>query len=174
MCLQKYMQREIKTYIEQPVFLFVDTIKIDIKYFKQRIEEGIAHESNRNYQSNVQSKMTAWNFFCDDEVFIKQIFRPVRDIIEKKTNEGKWKLHNAWGIKQANDERTIDHNHRPSFASGVVYLDDCDQELHFDQIDQVIKPQKGLLVLFSGLLSHYTTRNKSNDKYALSFNLFYV
>ena len=168
------MQKEIKTFIEQPVFLFVEKIKIDIKYFKHRINEGIAHESNKNYQSNVQSKMTAWNFFCDDEVFIKQVFRPARNIIETRTREGKFKLHNAWGIKQSNDEKTISHDHRPSLASGVVYLDDCDQELRFDQIDQVIKPQKGLLVLFSGILNHYTNRNKSNDKYALSFNLFYV
>jgi|TARA_R100001460_G_scaffold453_2_gene2105 hypothetical protein len=168
------MQKEIKTFIEQPVFLFVEKIKIDIKYFKHRIDEGIAHESNKNYQSNVQSKMTAWNFFCDDEVFIKQVFRPARNIIETRTREGKFKLHNAWGIKQSNDEKTISHDHRPSLASGVVYLDDCDQELRFDQIDQVIKPQKGLLVLFSGILNHYTNRNKSNDKYALSFNLFYV
>jgi len=168
------MQKEIKTFIEQPVFLFVEKIKIDSKYFKHRIDEGIAHESNKNYQSNVQSKMTAWNFFCDDEVFIKQVFRPARNIIETRTREGKFKLHNAWGIKQSNDEKTISHDHRPSLASGVVYLDDCDQELRFDQIDQVIKPQKGLLVLFSGILNHYTNRNKSNDKYALSFNLFYV
>jgi|TARA_R100000479_G_scaffold83819_1_gene40594 hypothetical protein len=168
------MQKEIKTFIEQPVFLFVEKIKIDIKYFKHRIDEGIAHESNKNYQSNVQSKMTAWNFFCDDEVFIKQVFRPARNIIETRTREGKFKLHNAWGIKQSNDEKTISHDHRPSLASGVVYLDDCDQELRFDQIDQIIKPQKGLLVLFSGILNHYTNRNKSNDKYALSFNLFYV
>ena len=168
------MQKEIKTFIEQPVFLFVEKIKIDIKYFKHRIDEGIAHESNKNYQSNVQSKMTAWNFFCDDEVFVKQVFRPARNIIETRTREGKFKLHNAWGIKQSNDEKTISHDHRPSLASGVVYLDDCDQELRFDQIDQVIKPQKGLLVLFSGILNHYTNRNKSNDKYALSFNLFYV
>ena len=74
MCLQKYMQKEIKTYIEQPVFLFVDTIKLDIKYFKHRIEEGIAHESNKNYQSNVQSKMTAWNFFCDDKYSLNRFF----------------------------------------------------------------------------------------------------
>ena len=168
------MQKEIKTFIEQPVFLFVEKIKIDIKYFKHRIDEGIAHESNKNYQSNVQSKMTAWNFFCDDEVFIKQVFRPARNIIETRTREGKFKLHNAWGINQSNDEKTISHDHRPSLASGVVYLDDCDQELRFDQIDQIIKPQKGLLVLFSGILNHYTNRNKSNDKYALSFNLFYV
>ena len=168
------LQKEIQTYIKSPAFLFVTKIDLDANYFIKRIQQGVKGKDNKNYETNVKSQMTSWNYFKEDKVFHEQICLPSMDIVQSKirTNESAFtlELQNAWGIKQEKNEKTIKHNHIKCYFSGAVYLNDCDQPLYFDEIQQEINPEKGLLVLFSGNLQHYTTRNKSNTKYSLAFN----
>jgi len=165
------LQKEIQTFIETPAFLFTTKLDLDFNYFIKRIEQGLKHEDNQNYNTNVDSLMTPWNYFVDDKAFHNQICIPTMDIIQKRIKKtASFKIQNAWGIIQDINERTKEHNHDRCYISGVVYLNDCKQKLYFDEIDQEIVPEKGLLVIFSGSLQHYTNRNIYNKKYAMSFN----
>jgi len=165
------LDKEIQTSIEAPAFLFTTKLKLDFNYFKKRIEQGVDDKDNQNYNTNVDSLMTPWNYFVDDNTFHNQICLPTMDIIQKKIRKtASFKIQNAWGIIQDINEHTKEHNHDRCFFSGVVYLNDCKQKLYFDEIEQEIIPKKGLLVLFSSNLLHYTNRNTDTKKYAISFN----
>lgn len=165
------LNKEIQTFIETPAFLFTTKIKIDFNYFIKRIDQGILEENNKNYITSVGSKMTDWNYFINDNAFLRQVSEPAINVIENRLKKvEKFKLQNAWGLKQEKNEKTHRHDHDRSYFSGVVYLNQCGQILYFDSILQEIKPEKGLMAIFSGNLEHYTHKNMSNTKYALSFN----
>jgi hypothetical protein len=168
--------REIQTNIQVPVFLLVKKLNIDVRYFIEHIEKGIKEVNNNNYTTNVLGKMTAWNYFCKNQKFETTILCEAVDTVENKIkNLDRCRLTNAWGIKHEMGEKTQKHDHKKDVFSGIVYLNKSDQALHFDEIDQKIDPEEGLLILFSSILKHYTFRNTSNKaKYAIAFNFGHI
>ena len=62
------LQKEIQTYIKSPAFLFATKIDFDVNYFIKRIKQGIKDKFNKNYETNVKSQMTSWNYFKEDKV----------------------------------------------------------------------------------------------------------
>ena len=130
-------------------------------------------EDNRNFQTNLKSYMTSWNFFQNDLNFIDFLL-PILDKIDSYPNVPSYFLQSAWGLKENFSHRTAVHNHESCFMSGVLYLNNHSQVLNFPQIQKNVKPEQNKFVLFSSFLNHYAERNKTTkSKYAIAFNLGY-
>ena len=68
------IQKEIKSKIERDYFFIEANLVLDIKYFINKINEGINSENNLNYKTNVKGKQTSWEFFNKDPQFLKTLF----------------------------------------------------------------------------------------------------
>lgn len=82
------------------------------------------------------------------------------------------KLINSWFNIMPPGAVLKRHKHEDSIISGALYVDVGDKSvpLIFDSIS--IKPKKGLLVLFSSDLAHYTKKEKE-ERTVISFNTDY-
>jgi hypothetical protein len=162
----------IKTEIPKKVFLIESSINIDQKYFIKKIEEGISNSDNKNFVTNVFGQMTSWNFFNEDDEFLNVLIKifdmfDVENLIEKSV------LKESWGIKLSKGNFTKAHDHKESVLSGVLYLNDSDQELFFPELQISVKPKVGKVIVFSGILKHYTNRiYDDSSKYAIAFNMY--
>ena len=162
----------IKTEIPKKVFLIESLINIDHKYFIKKIEEGISNNDNKNFLTNVIGQMTNWNFFNEDEKFLNIIIK-IFDIFDVENLIEKSVLKESWGIKLNKGNFTKSHDHREASLSGVLYLNNSEQELFFPELKISVKPEIGKIIIFSGLLKHYTNRNyENNAKYAIAFNMY--
>ena len=101
--------------------------KINIIADKNRKSLAI---KNLHYRTNVKGKMTAWDAFCKNEKFLQLLHRGFQDIIKFATIP-KINLDSAWGLKIEKDDYTSRHNHDTATLSGILYLNDVDQELIF-------------------------------------------
>ena len=143
---------------------------IDTQYFINKIDEGIQQNNNESFKTNVRGFMTSWDYFLKDNNFLKAIF-PLFDYLDElKLKE--YYINSAWGLKESFSHHTIEHDHRPYYLSGIIYLQDHNQKLLFTEIKKEFKPKKNSFIIFSSFLKHKTTRNISSvDKYAISFNI---
>jgi len=165
------IEKEIISKVRKDYF-FVSGIfnDIDAKYFKKRIDEGV-QSSTLNFQTNVVGKHTEWKFFNKDDNFGLLLLQMLDYIDDLNVELEKFYLHEAWGLIETFGGYTKRHSHAPHYISGVLYLTDHYQKLHFPDIHQEITPKVGRFVLFSSFLKHYTKRNlKHKAKYAISFN----
>lgn len=169
--------KEIYTKIQQDVFYIEGHIDLNTDYFINKIEQGIADHSNNNNKTNVRGFMTAWNYFMQDEEFLKVFLELINKIEYNNTTKNyfpkKWNLKDCWGIKEVKGSCTIEHSHASSVYSGIIYLNDVNHDLLFDELNLKLTPKKGKFSIFSGNLTHYTERNLTNvNKYALVFNAY--
>jgi hypothetical protein len=161
----KVIEREIS----RKAFLFEISIDIDEKPFITDINNFIK-EKNLNYSTNVKGGMTDWYAFMEHEKFLN-ILGTCCSYLGKYANLNKASLKEAWGIKIEPGDYTDKHNHAASVLSGILYLNDVDQNLIFPDLSITVKPRKGTFLLFSPWLDHMTDVNKTNTtKYAIPFN----
>jgi hypothetical protein len=171
------LNKEIYTKIKQDVFYSEGYIDINTDYFINKIEQGIAHPSNNNNKTYVKGFMTAWDYFIQDEEFIKIFLKLINkleyDSSLKDSFAHGWTLKECWGIKEIKGCSTSKHNHASSVFSGIIYLNDVNHDLIFDQLNIKLTPKKGKFAFFSGNLDHFTERNLTDsNKYAIVFNSF--
>jgi len=171
------LNKEIHTKIKQDVFYVEGFIDVNTNYFINKIEEGINHPSNKNNKTHVKGFMTAWDYFIQDEEFLKIFLQLINKLEHNNTTKEcfpeKWTLNECWGIKEVKGSSTARHSHTSSVFSGIIYLNDVNHDLIFDELDLKLTPKKGKFSIFSGNLHHYTQRNLTDiDKYALVFNAF--
>jgi hypothetical protein len=162
----------IKTEIPKKVILIESSINIDQKYFIKKIEEGISNSDNKNFVTNVFGQMTSWNFFNEDDEFLNVLIK-IFDIFDVENLIEKSVLKESWGIKLNKGNFTKLHDHKEAVLSGVLYLNDSDQELFFPELQVSVKPEIGKIIIFSGILKHYTNRiYDDSSKYAIAFNMY--
>jgi hypothetical protein len=151
------------------VCLYEIQLEVDDKYFINEIEDSLK-KVNLYYKTNVKGTMTAWNAFCENKKFLNVLQEGVQ-YISKYIQFGKSSLESAWGLKIEKGDYTERHNHATSSFSGILYLNDVDQELIFPDLNLSVKPKKGTFLIFSPWLDHMTDINKSDlVKYAIAFN----
>jgi hypothetical protein len=166
-----FVQKEKTFKIEKDCLFLIGKLNLNSNYFINKINQGVSQPNNNNYKTNVLGLMTSWDYFCEDEKFLKTLF-PIFDKLDSYSFIKNYFLDSAWGIIEKFGERTVSHDHLPCIFSGVIYLNDHPQELIFPSINEKIKPEKGKFVLFSSDLIHLAKRNTSyKAKYAISFNL---
>jgi hypothetical protein len=159
----------IEKNILRKAFLHEIELQIDSNYFIQEIENSLK-ETNLYYATNVKGKMTAWNAFNNNDNFLKVLSEGVKHISKHINFKGE-QLESSWGLKLEKGDYTQKHNHATSILSGILYLNEVDQELVFPDIQINVQPKKGTFLLFSPWLDHYTDFNRSEEsKYAIAFN----
>jgi hypothetical protein len=167
------IDKEIISKLYREYFFISGILDVDDKYFKKRIDEGVQN-SNLNYKTNVMGQQTSWKFFNSDKNFGILLCQMIDYLEGLNCKLDPFCLTDSWGLIERFGEFTNKHNHGPCVISGILYLNDHYQKLHFPQINQEITPKKGRFVLFSSFLDHYTKRNIQNTaKYAISFNFFH-
>jgi len=169
--------KNIQTKIQQEVFYHEGEVEIDnVDYFINKIEEGIINSSNNNL-TYVKGFMTPWKYFIEDEKFLILFLNIINKLEEQDNNfafSSRWKLEECWGIKEVQGGSTTKHTHKECAFSGIIYLNDVDHPLIFDEISINLVPKKGRFAVFSGDLTHYTRRNLTGtNKYALVFNSYF-
>ena len=169
--------RQIKTTITRDAFYLDGKINIDTDYFIKKIDQGVINSAN-NFKTNVKGLMTPWDYFIEDDKFLK-IFLHIINNFEHHSCVNPclidWKLQDCWGLKEMTGHYTQKHEHLPCLLSGVIYLNNVEQELIFDDINIRLRPEAGSFAIFSSNLNHHTERNLEDKfKYALAFNLIEV
>ena len=171
------IDKKIKKEIKRSYFFYKGIFEnINSDYFINKIEEGINGEDNLSYKTNLNGRMTDWQFFTRDLEFEKLLWQ-LLDVVDRDIKPNAYVLREAWGFKNSLGDYTYrhDHIHDNIFLSGVIYLNKHSQVLEFDEINQKIEPEKGGFAFFSSFLYHGCKRNLiDKPKYGLSFNLNYV
>jgi hypothetical protein len=165
----------IKSEMKREYFFAKGKVSLDTKYFINKIEQGIQEKSNKNYQTNLISSMTSYQYFINDKNFIK-VLLPMFDLIDATDFKecSRYKLQDAWGFKQSFSDYTVKHQHSPAFLSGAIALNKHSQSLYFDDIKETLEFEPGNFVIFSGFLMHGNKRNTTNkSRYGLSFNFYH-
>jgi len=110
------------------------------------------------------------DLFNNDENFRKVLDQAI-NYISKHIHFNKSELESCWGLKLEKGDYTARHNHETSVLSGVLYLNDVQQELIFPDLSINVKPKKGTFIIFTPWLDHMTEINHSDEaKYAIAFN----
>ena len=88
----------IKSKIKRDYFFITGNVPINIKYFIEKIEQGIKAKENLSFKTNLLSEMTHYHYFLKDKEFFKVMIKFL-DIIdaEKLTNYKRYRLSDAWG-----------------------------------------------------------------------------
>ena len=168
-----HIEKEIKSKIERDYFFIEGNLDIDSEYFINKIEEGVK-DSSLSYKTNVKGHHTEWNFFLKDKNFATIVCKIVDCIEELDLINKRFRIREAWGLKEGFGDHTQLHDHAPSCISGTIYLNNHSQKLYFPDIKREVIPQCGKFVLFSSFLNHYTKRNSTDEnKYAIAFNFHY-
>ena len=160
--------------MKREYFFAKGKVSLDTKYFINKIEQGIQEKSNKNYQTNLISSMTSYQYFINDKNFIK-VLLPMFDLIDATDFKecSRYLLQDAWGFKQSFSDYTVKHQHSPAFLSGAIALNKHSQSLYFDDIKETLEFEPGNFVIFSGFLMHGNKRNTTNkSRYGLSFNFY--
>jgi|10_taG_2_1085330.scaffolds.fasta_scaffold210858_2 hypothetical protein len=166
------IEKKILSQIYKNYYFLTGKIGLNTEYFISKIEEGLK-KSNLHFQTNVKGFMTSWDYFNRDQEFLKLLYQ-IFDELETYKNIPGFDLDKAWGIREDLGHYTKPHAHDDCILSGVIYLNDHPQVLTLPEIKEKIKPEIGRFVIFSGFLTHSTTRNLMDiSKYALVFNLKY-
>tara|TARA_R100000963_G_C4602313_1_gene75580 strand:+ start:111 stop:641 length:531 start_codon:yes stop_codon:yes gene_type:complete len=170
------IKKVIRSQIEQDYFFIKGNLnKLDSKYFTTKIDEGVKLNSNLNYKTNVKGKQTSFDFFCNDKNFEKTLYELIDYLDDNGIATHRYRLVDAWGVKEGLGDFSKKHHHLPCYVSGIVYLNDHPQTLYFPEIGEEITPKRGEFVLFSSFLYHYNKRsNIDKYKYAISFNFEYL
>ena len=115
--------------------------------------------------------MTSWHFFNKDLKF-NIILSKLIEYVDSYYNFNPYVLSESWGIEMRQGQKTNYHDHQASYWSGVLYLNESEQLLKFPDINQEVKPGKGVFALFSPFLKHGCSTNYSDEpKYGISFNM---
>tara|TARA_R100000030_G_scaffold65282_1_gene49728 strand:- start:1570 stop:2103 length:534 start_codon:yes stop_codon:yes gene_type:complete len=167
MILEKEFKFEIKKPIKFLKFKIDDNL-VDTKYFINKIDFGCEENKNLSYKTNVQGKMTKFNFFLNDTKFINLVTTILNNKIFGDKN---FKIVDAWGIKMKEGDFTQEHMHANNDYSAILYLNDVNNQIVFPEINLSIKPKKNMLLFFNGILKHYAESIKNELKYAIPFNI---
>jgi hypothetical protein len=160
--------RHFKIPIEYPInFIQIKLKNANNDYFINKIKNNI--DLGLSYKTNVHGKMTKWKAFNEDKNFLELLNLINRNY--KLDLFNKMELQDAWGIMMEPNDETVLHNHGGNMASGIIYLNDCNNKVLFPQIDTEVIIEKNTCLIFSGLLDHCATPILEGTKFAIAFNL---
>lgn len=167
------IEKIIKSKLEQDYIFVKGNIDIDTDYFIKKIEEGIYDKTNRNFETNLKSGMTSFDYFKKDKEFFKILLK-MNDFLDDLIGQDvtPYGLQAAWGFRQDFSHYSKFHHHMPSFISGAIMLNSHTQHLLFPEIKEKLEAEPGNFALFSAIIKHGNRRNDTDEpRYGLSFNM---
>lgn len=167
-----------------PVNVFLSYLNYDEEYLKRCREYSLNVDYPNSYETNVKAKMSTWQIFNETDLFdpiLNDIMCCVRD--SRWHHEG-WdgimnmKIQDCWISIYEKGDKTIPHDHDPSFLSFVYYLsvdDESSGKLVFDELNYEIQPSNNLLVMFPSSVKHSvkTILNDQEKRIILAGNIEY-
>lgn len=162
--------KHIERKILKELFLIEIQTKVNSSYLINKINEGICQKNNFNYKTNVIGKMTSWDYFIKD-IYLLNLIKSATNYLDKHIHLHKCKLIEAWGLRIDKEDYVDCHNHSDRILSGVLYLNNSNQDLIFPEMDLKITPTKGKILLFHPTLLHKTIpSNEKKSRYSIAFN----
>ena len=163
--------KDVNRKVSKEYFFITGKLELNCNYYIEKIKKACNSDNNMNYQTNIKSLMTPFSFFKEDKNFQKLLY-PIIDHLDLHYNLPKYGLHEAWGFEVKPREKTLYHDHKESFWSGVIYLNSSNQTLNFPEIHEKIKPEAGVFGIFSSILQHGCEKNPDDfSKFGMSFNI---
>ena len=141
-----------------------------LKALEKKIITGIEKQpdKNNNYLTNVQGKMTAFNFFNSDpdfKLFLESMFfRWSQDSLfyenmNKKTRMYKCNIVNSWGSILTKKDFVRRHDHLGTDFASVLYFGDS--IINIDSTDKSanykrqLSAQRGIVITFPSYVQHW-------------------
>lgn len=120
----------------------------------------------QQHNTNVKAPMTEWDLNSKHfriENICNQAIEVAKSIHPKSFNVLDLYTRRCWGASYTKSEYAKEHNHTPNLYSWCYYvrMPDGASPLIFPEAQQIIYPNEGDLILFSGLVRHYVPPNKS-------------
>ena len=166
MKISKDYQKKVK----KDFFFTEGIIELDEVYFIEKIKKGVEEKNNLSCKTNIMGLMTSWEYFLQDMYFLDIINKFIIHV-DDNNELPNYHLSAAWGFGLKKGDFTKIHDHKSSVWSGVIYFNDHNQTLDFDEINVKVKPEKGKFALFSSFLKHKSCKHfENNTKWGISFN----
>ena len=153
-------------------------IKLSNTSFNEDIIRFIdSKEDEQKHSTNVKAKMTSWNVENEKEFQIlkKYILELASFIsIERYNRDEFFEIGSMWGMAYKSGELSVPHDHWPSIWSACYYINppkNC-SGLYFNDLDEELTVENGMLVLFPGWVRHEVKKQKfDGTRYVVAANI---
>ena len=150
-----------------------------LKALEKKIITGIEKQpdKNNNYLTNVQGKMTAFNFFNSDpdfKLFLESMFfRWSQDSLfyenmNKKTRMYKCNIVNSWGSILTKKDFVRRHDHLGTDFASVLYFGDSQLNIDSDNKQanyaRQFTAQRGMIITIPSYVQHWVDPVKGSGK----------
>ena len=157
-----------------PIFQFEYTNDERMEYFKKQIDENVGPQ---DHKTNVKGKMTEYNFFLTDSIFMnfveKEFFIPeihkYQQVFPIPNLTRKINIIDAWGSKLEKTNEVLSHNHRGVQWSSVLYF--CDSAPLETEVGS-FATSKGKIITLPGWVQHWV-KPVMIERYNLVWNWDY-
>ena len=130
----------------------------------------------QNRKTNVKASMTDWYLhtqeglvktLCDEAIEI------AKDIHPKSFNPPEFYTRKCWGAVYHKGDFTKSHNHTPNVYSWCFYahVPEGSSPLVFPEADLTIHPNKGEIILFSGMARHSVPPCEVDNRIVIAGNI---
>lgn len=163
------------------IYTYNYTDQEDLDYLIKKTMNNIGA---MDYKTNVLGKMTDYQYFNKNKIFLKVLFKVLSDAkyhVKTLSNQKELLVSEAWGAILHKGDYVKLHDHSVCSLVGVLYLSDGENLNFYKSYEQKpenviysVKPKKGTVVLFPSWCFHGTEQNKSDTpRICLPFNLYF-
>ena len=139
-----------------------------VNQLKKDIDNNIGELS---YKTNVKGKITNFDLFIKNEIFISLLKESTEFMNIFKIKE--CYLAEAWGNILGKGEEVVSHKHEPASLCGILYLTEGGPGTCFPEFNKFIEEKIGKIVFFNGDTEHFVPKsNFKGKRYTVSFNFF--
>lgn len=191
-----YLVNNFKVFPLFPAVIGVCSIVEDISTLKsiKQIDFMTAYKDELDTSVAVSTTFDLFDHYVAEKQLLLDYFNRFKNSV-LRLDSTEFDISSSWATRVSANINTKMHNHRNSFYSGVLYLDDLtsggELELSNTEINSLnfltsppseynifnhenfnIKPQQNLLVFFPSQIQHRIRKHNMSDyRYSIAFNL---
>tara|TARA_B100000427_G_scaffold54214_1_gene41908 strand:- start:2813 stop:3418 length:606 start_codon:yes stop_codon:yes gene_type:complete len=159
--MSNFFSHELVRFVPKQMPVFT-AILDDYVEFNENLKEIILEHRQKNptaVESNVKAWQSSWVTHLENPKF-QPLANRIVDVCEFITeafykHKIDYSIVNMWAMMYEETEETVKHCHFPSDFSCCYYVDvepDCAPIIFEDEL--IVKPENGMLAIWSGLLQH--------------------
>lgn len=154
------------TYQKTDTFFFGHYNKTEILHnLRFKTKQNISEE--HSYLTNVKGKRTAWDFFKNDEDFLK-MYHEIMSLYRKGSGRSKTILQDAWGNLLGKGDEVVCHDH--DCNHGIIYLTEGNP-IKFPDCNFQFTPKPGDYLISPLSIKHYVDPIKDEkERISVVFN----
>jgi hypothetical protein len=134
-------------------------------------------EDEQKHSTNVKAKMTGWHVENEKEfeVLKMYILDFAKEVSKEKYNQNiSFQIESMWGAAYKKGDFTLAHDHWPATWASCYYINPPKKcsGLYFNDLDEELIVENGMLVLFPGWVRHEVKSQKiEGTRYVVAANL---